>query len=196
MNRWIFILILAQATIMVACVREEPNYTPKPKGYFRIDLPEPAYKDLDTNLPFQCHYSKYAHLEIEAKEEGKFWVNVNYPSFNATFNITYFPLHDDLRALVLSEEKMINFHVEHGKADNVEYYFIEDPKQKIYGRMYDIMGIGVACPLQFWITDSTRNYLRASLYFNFAPNNDSLQPVIQYLKEDALMMINTLSWKK
>jgi len=37
--------------------------------------------------------------------------------------------------------------------------------------------------------------LRSSLYFDFTPNNDSLQPVIQYLREDMMQMINTFEWK-
>jgi hypothetical protein len=54
----------------------------------------------------------------------------------------------------------------------------------------------VACPFQFWLTDSVRHYLRSSLYFNCVPENDSLRPVIDYIREDAMAMINSFQWKK
>ena len=53
----------------------------------------------------------------------------------------------------------------------------------------------MATPLQFWMTDSAHHFLRATLYFNFTPNNDSLQPVIEYLRDDALHLVNTFAWK-
>jgi len=54
----------------------------------------------------------------------------------------------------------------------------------------------VATPLQFYLTDSTRNFVRGSLYFNFIPNNDSMRPVINYLKEDVKHIISTFEWKE
>ena len=43
--------------------------------------------------------------------------------------------------------------------------------------------------------DGTRNFVRGALYFNFLPNNDSMQPVIDYIREDIDQMINTFEWK-
>jgi len=53
----------------------------------------------------------------------------------------------------------------------------------------------VATPISFWLTDSSNHYLRGALYFNNPPNNDSLQPVIEYIREDILEMINGFEWK-
>lgn len=181
--------------LFFSCVKKEENYTPKPRGYFRIELPEHSYKHLDTTLPFAFDYSNNAVLSFSKKENGKYWIDITYPQFNASFNITYIPLDNNLRDLALAEEKMIKFHIDYGKADDVEFSLIEDAESHLSGRLFDILGKEVACPLQFWLTDSTNHYLRGSLYFNFAPNNDSLQPVINYLRTDALYMINSFSWK-
>jgi hypothetical protein len=45
------------------------------------------------------------------------------------------------------------------------------------------------------ITDSTRNFLRAALYFNTRIANDSLAPAIEYMKKDVMHLVNTLEWK-
>ena len=45
--------------------------------------------------------------------------------------------------------------------------------------MYDLKG-NTASSLQFFVTDSTRNFLRGSLYFNAEPNKDSLAPVMDF----------------
>jgi gliding motility-associated lipoprotein GldD len=54
----------------------------------------------------------------------------------------------------------------------------------------------VPSQFQFTMTDSTENFLRAAVYFNVKVQNDSLRPAIEYLKRDAMQMINTLAWKK
>ena len=70
-----------------------------------------------------------------------------------------------------------------------------NPERDVYGLMYFLEGEGVASPLQFYVTDSTRHFLRGSLYFNIYPNNDSLQPVIDFITDDVRHLITTLEWK-
>jgi gliding motility-associated lipoprotein GldD len=53
----------------------------------------------------------------------------------------------------------------------------------------------VPSQFQFTMTDSSRNFLRAALYFNVKVQNDSLRPAIEYVKKDMMEMINTLNWK-
>lgn len=189
---WLFLFFL-----FFSCVKREDNYTPKPKGYFRIELPAHEYVRMssDSTLPFSFEISQHATFNSEPKEKGTYWMNVDYPSLGAEINMTYIPLHGDLRELALSEEKMVGFHVEYGKADNIQEDFIYDTENKIYGKIFNIEGKTTATPLTFWATDSAEHFLRATLYFKFAPNNDSLQPVINYLKEDIIEIVNTLEWK-
>ena len=53
----------------------------------------------------------------------------------------------------------------------------------------------VPSPFQFHVTDSLNHFLRGALYFKTATKNDSLAPVINYVKKDILHMMNTLEWK-
>lgn len=190
----LFSLILFSA-LFFGCIKKEKVPTPKPVGYFRIDFSEPHYITWDSLLPFSFEYSDIANFNIIKNENQQYWMDLNYPNYNVSLKMSYFPLKNDLRELVLEEEKIINFHIDRRKADDVEFSFVNDDDAHLYGKIYDIAGKGVACPLQFWLTDSSNHYVRASLYFNFSPNNDSLEPIIHYIREDVLQMINTWKWK-
>ncbi|MDR2937387.1 MAG: gliding motility lipoprotein GldD, partial [Prevotellaceae bacterium] len=63
-----------------------------------------------------------------------------------------------------------------------------------HGYIYEIGG-NAASNAQFYVTDSTRHFLRGSLYFNTHPNVDSLQPVIEYITEDIYHLIETTKWQ-
>lgn len=185
----LFLMLMA-----CSCGRRQAE-TPKPVAYFRIDLPEHSYRQVDTTLPFTFEQSEAAQLSIRPQKDGSYWVDIDYPTLNATFKLTYLtvPRADSLRNKIIREEKMVKFHYQ--KADDVEYSVIQDPESRLWGQIYDIAGKDVATPLMFWMTDSTHQFLRSTLYFNFAPNNDSLEPVIQYLREDAMHFVNTFKWK-
>ena len=195
MNKRTFFIILAGVFLLFSCGGKEEYYAPKPKGYFRIDLPEHQYQRWDSILPFYFEYSQWANCVYEKKDGEVYWIDIHYPTLSATMNITYIPLKNNLRILAADEEKMLKMHIEYGKVDDIEFSFIEDTQNRVYGRIYDIIGKEAATPMQFWITDSVNHYIRGSLYFDFRSNNDSLQPVIQYLREDAMLLFNTLNWK-
>lgn len=192
---------------MVSC-KPKALPEPKPMGYFRIDLPEHKYKPLDASEtspdkqadivvfpPFTCEQSVYATSTLEVQPDHCLWMNLTYPELNASLRFTCITVKnaDSLRNLMIREDKMVKFHYQ--MADDVQYSVIKDPEAHIWGQAYEIYGKEVATPFQFWLTDSVHNFVRATLYFDSAPNNDSLQPVIQYLKEDAMHLINTFAWK-
>ena len=45
--------------------------------------------------------------------------------------------------------------------------------------------------LQFYTTDSVKHFLRAAIYFRSATENDSLAPLIDFVKKDMVKMIQT-----
>ena len=63
------------------------------------------------------------------------------------------------------------------------------------GGIYFTLKGNAATANQFFATDSTKHFLRGALYFNAAPNEDSLRPVNAFLREDMQHMISTLRWK-
>ena len=64
----------------------------------------------------------------------------------------------------------------------------------VFGELTDIGG-DVGMPFQFFLTDSTTHFVRAGLSFNTAANSDSLAPVIEYVKEDMMKLIESFQWK-
>ncbi|MBR4738466.1 MAG: gliding motility protein GldD, partial [Bacteroidales bacterium] len=77
----------------------------------------------------------------------------------------------------------------------VEEQGYEDAKNKVYGTVYYLKGTKVASTCQFWLTDSSRHFLRGALYLNITPNNDSLAPVIDYMQADIEHLVETLRWR-
>ncbi len=189
-----FLITMGLCVSFSAC-KPKPLPEPKPMGYFRIDLPSHQYRTIDTALPFRYEQSVFANTTIERQKDNTLWMTVSYPDLKASLRFTCFDVKnaDSLRNLMISEDKMVKFHYQ--KADDVQYSVIQDPESNLWGQTYEILGKEVATPFQFWLTDSTHRFVRANLYFDCAPNNDSLQPIIQFLKEDALHLINTFEWK-
>jgi gliding motility-associated lipoprotein GldD len=81
------------------------------------------------------------------------------------------------------------------KSSGIRQIAIRDPNRKMYGLIYEINGMSAASPYQFYLTDSTTHWLRGSLYFDAIPNNDSLAPVIDFVKTDIQHLFETIRWK-
>lgn len=166
---------------------------PKPRGYFRIDMPTREYQTLDSVLPYSFDYPKYSKLEKSlSKTAEPYWLNVYFPSFNARIHISYKEIEDNLYELYDDNIRLAYNHVV--KADAIEeHVFINDDHQ-LYGMLFEIKG-NAASPLQFFATDSVHHFLRGSLYFQTHPNKDSLAPVIDFLTEDVVHLLETIRWK-
>ena len=186
----LFALILLVLT--VSCGDKNPQ--PKPRGYFRIDLPEKQYVTLDTMRYYSFEYPTYATITPDMYSlQEKDWVNVEFPRFKGTIHISYKPVDGNLSAYLEDAYVMITKHI--GKATGIRDSLIINKERDVYGLMFYLDGEGVASPLQFYLTDSTSHFMRGSLYFNVVPNNDSLQPVIDFITDDVRHLIETLEWK-
>ncbi len=60
--------------------------------------------------------------------------------------------------------------------------------------IYDLKG-DVASAVQFFMTDSSRSFSQGIPVFQLRPNRDSLNPVIEFLREDIMHLIETTQWK-
>jgi gliding motility-associated lipoprotein GldD len=169
------------------------TYTPKPTGYLKITYPEKTYTLYDEQAYYQFEIPTYARVEIDSgprSEEG--WVNVAIPQLNGTIHLSYKPVGDQLNALITDCRELVYKHTV--KAHGIEETPFIERDQKRFGMVYDLKG-DVASAVQFFITDSTDHFLRGSLYFNSRPNRDSLNPVIEFLREDIIHLIETTQWK-
>ena len=194
MRKTIVISAIAIIGILLVACGEEERPLPKPKGYFRIDLPAKNYINVDTIERYAFEVPEYAVVTHDPfSPQEKNWINVEMPRFKASIHLTHKNVKGNLGEYLEDVHTMITKHLQ--KANGMNDSLIINPDRRVYGMMIEMDGKGVATPLQFYLTDSTDNFVRGALYFNFIPNNDSMQPVIDYLREDIDQMINTFEWK-
>lgn len=172
------------------------EYTPKPRGYFRIALPEKKYILLDSTYPYRFEYPAYALITNDPQSpQEKNWINIEMPVFHGRIHISYKPLSNKKSLVKYSEDARTLAFKHMPKSSGIRQIAISDPSRKVYGLVYEINGLGTASPYQFYLTDSTQHFLRGSLYFDVIPNNDSLAPVIDYVKTDIQHLFETIYWK-
>ncbi len=186
------IALLFFSILMLAPACKE-HYTPRPRGYFRIDLPEKNYVKLDSIFPFCFNYPDYSQIlpDNDSPNEAN-WINIHYPAFNATIHLSYKPVSGNIDNLMEDSRKLAYKHSI--KADAIGESVFSNPQSHLFGILYEIKG-NAASPLQFAVTDSVAHFLRGSLYFNTAPNKDSLAPVIDFIKLDMIELIESITWK-
>ena len=129
----------------------------------------------------------------EAKKKFATVVSIDPDYKKARIYLTYKNINNDLAGLIEQTYAMnVKNHIT--KADAINEQVINDKEDNIYGVLYDLKG-NTATSVQFYVTDSIKNYLRGSLYFESEPNADSLAPVISFFREDIIHLIETLKWK-
>lgn len=178
--------------IMVAC---ESHYSPKPRGFYRLEFPDHTYQSYESGCPFSFDFPTYALIEDDRSTDAKTcWMDVVYPAFNARLHLSYFPFANaqEFSTLVEDAHKFAFSHV--AQASSIEQTRIQYSDQVVYGVWYDIGG-NVASNVQFFLTDSSRHYLRGALYFNEVPRIDSIQPALDFLRVDVERMVKTWRWK-
>ncbi len=185
--------IFISLAIILTFVSCGKGYTPKPRGYFRIDFPERSYQTLDSIMPYTFEYPTYSIIENSISTNAEpYWINVSFPNYKAKIHISYKNVSDNLYELYEDNIKLAYNHVV--KADAIEEHIFINEKNNLYGMLFEIKG-NAASPMQFFATDSVEHFLRGSLYFQTHPNKDSLAPVIDFLTEDIMYLVETIRWK-
>ena len=188
--RYKYILLLIIAILPFSC-RERA--VPKPRGYFRIDLPVKEYRTYDTICPFVFEYPVYGHISYDVgKTTEPCWFNLEFPQFKAIIHFSYKSVNKNLGILL---KETYDYAYSHSiKADAITEQPWQNKESKVYGILYDIKG-NTASSIQFFLTDSTKNFIRGALYFYAEPRADSLAPVIKFFREDILHLVETFKWK-
>ena len=172
---------------------EEEFYSPKPRGYPRIHFPEKTYRLYDSICPFKFEIPTYSRVVPDRHKGAEpCWMNLEFPRFRATVHLSYKPVNNNLAQFLDDSHDFANRH--QVKATGLDEVPILLDSAKVYGLLFDISG-NTASSVQFYLTDSTKHFLRGALYFNAVPNSDSLKVVIDFLKKDILHLINTTGWK-
>jgi gliding motility-associated lipoprotein GldD len=196
----IFAIVIAAVMFLSAC-GDSHDYSPKPRGYFRIEFPKKEYHDYESAYPFTFKYPAYASIEKDTQTRvGPKLINMNhllnmqFRQFNATLHLSY---------ETITSKKVFNELVEDArkfafkntvKSTGIDQGNISLPQHKVWGIYYTIDG-NAASSVQFILTDSVKNYMRGALYFNNEPRLDSIQPVLNFIKKDVNVMIESFRWK-
>jgi gliding motility-associated lipoprotein GldD len=202
------LFILAAFILIFRC---SGDYMPKPKGYNRIELPEPSYYSIPDSLPYDFEISTLARINTdtswiymkmiqeaidpgEKTEKERYWIDLVYDTLEADIEITYKAIggKEELMKEYLGDAYKLTAHHQI-KASSIEESILKTP----LGHTASIAEISgeVPTPIQFVTTDSAKHFLRGALYFKTATKNDSLAPVIDYVKKDIIHLLNTLEWK-
>ena len=193
------------------------TYTSKKRGYFKIDFPEKKYvKFYQPGFPYTFEYPVYARIVkdstyFESTPDNPYWINIDFPSFKGKIFMSYKTIGG--RSLykiktpsgykdstgINSFENMVNDSYKLSYKNDIKAYSIIDSvmhtPNNLTGIFFSLTG-NVATSKQFFLSDSTKHFLRGALYFDATPNEDSLKPVNDFLQQDMKHIINTMQWRE
>lgn len=208
-----FLFTVSFALLFFAC---NSTYSSKPKGYYKVDFPQRKYVVFEKEgFPYSFEYPAYANIVkdstyFDSTPDNPFWVNVDFPFFHGKIFISYKTIgghsvykikrangyKDSLG--VNTFQNLINDSYKLTFKNDVKAYSIEDSVMHTVNNVSGVffrVGGSVATSKQFFLSDTTKHFLRGALYFDATPNEDSLAPVNAFLQEDLKHLINTLRWK-
>ena len=198
-----FEFLILNSILLLLCVSCSRGNTPKPYGYYRIATPDTAYTDFQSsilnsqfsilNYPYTFALSENAVVQPRTDVDEPYWINIVYPSLNATIHCSYKPVRNNLRELTNDALEFVYRNASFATAIPEQEYM--HPEAHVYGVLFDLEG-NTASSCQFFVTDSTHHFFRASVYCNCPPNADSLAPVYQYIRTDVIKMVETFEWAK
>jgi gliding motility-associated lipoprotein GldD len=182
--------------VLTAC---NSDYTLKPRGYYKIELPQKQYKQFNQpGFPYTFEYPVYGEIVkdstfFEAKAENPYWINIDFPEFGGRIYISYKDVGKNNFDSLVNDAFTMSYKQHTYKASAIEPEPFTTPNG-VEGVYFSLKG-NTATANQFFVTDSVRHFLRGALYFDATPNEDSLRPVNTFLKQDLQHLINTLEWK-
>jgi gliding motility-associated lipoprotein GldD len=206
------ILCTILISVFITC---NSTYTSKKRGYFKVDFPKKKYVQFEqSGFPYMFEYPVYARIVKDSTyfdndPDNPYWINMDFPTFRGKIFISYKVIggksvykiktpsgyKDSIG--INSFENMVNDSYKLSYRNDIKAYSIDDSvmhtPNNLTGIFFSLTG-NVATSKQFFLSDSTRNFLRGALYFDATPDEDSLKPVNDFLQQDMYHLINTLKW--
>ena len=173
------------AALFVSCT---DVVLPKPKAQLRLEYPENTYQQVISDCPYLIEISQNSIIEFK----NNCWAKVQYPNLNATIHLTYRSVDNNLIPILKEVEKLTFEHAV--KADVINAQPFVNSLHKTYGKLINIEG-NVASNIQFYVTDSVKNVLYGTLYFNVKPNYDSILPALKYIEKDVKNLMESVEWQ-
>ncbi len=207
-------LIFFVCGCIIAC---NSTYSSKKKGYFNIDFPNHEYIAFDKpEFPYSFDYPVYANIikdstYFDSSPENPYWINIDFPKFNARIFLSY-KIIGGMAIYKVKQpdgsykdssginqfDKMVNDAFNLTNKNQAVTSSIKDSlfhtKNGLTGIFFKVGG-NAATAKQFFLSDTTKNFLRGALYFDATPNVDSLKPVQDFLQADIDHLLNSFRWK-
>lgn len=213
-NKILYFVFYFSPFFFAAC---NSPYTSKKTGYFKINLPDKKYQLFDEpGFPYSFEYPVYSKIikdstYFDSNPENDYWRNIDFPGLNAKIFLSYKAVggkalfkvkkvdgtyKDSLG--INAYDKMINdaFTLTN-KNDDVA----TSKKDSLFKTSNNISGLlfklggNAATQRQFFMTDTTKNFIRGALYFYASPNADSVRPVVEFIQKDIDHLISSFKWK-
>lgn len=209
--------IAAAALMLFFLYSCNSTYSSKKKGYFNIEFPERKYIVFnEPDVPYSFEYPVYANIVkdstyFDSTPENPFWRNIDFPQFNARIFLSY----KEVGGRATYKVKLPNGNYADSSGINYFDIMVNDAfnltnkneavatsiKDSLFVTPNNVTGIffkvggNAATAKQFFMSDTTKHFIRGALYFDTTPNADSLQPVQDFLQSDINHLINTFRWK-
>lgn len=191
--------ILLICIFFVAC-NNDAVYLPKPRLYPKVNYP--IKNSIEQNIEY-CNFTfdfpDYARVVqdsffFDENIIDQCWFDLVIDSLNGRLHCSYIPLNNRAHfdEMVKDAFELVTKH--NVKANYRDEKLIAFDDRGVYGMEFEIDG-PVASPFQFYLTDSTKHFLRGSLYFNDKVDADSIAPIYQFVKRDVQNMIVSFRWK-
>ena len=164
---------------------------PKQNGFLRIEFKEPYYsihEEIDT--PFNFYYNSNS---TDLDQIGNNQFLFDYSDLNLSLNLSFYNIisSQDLEEKSRDFSLILDTHTK--KSNGVILREYDNDNRRIFGKLYEIKG-DVASPIQFYLTDSISNFISGSVNLKFKSNYDSIYPSIQYVKNDILVLFESINW--
>jgi gliding motility-associated lipoprotein GldD len=186
--------------LIVVCILScNSDYVARPRGYFKISLPEKKYQLFDRpGFPYTFEYPVYGEivqdsLFFDQLAENPYWINIDFPRFNGRIHISYKEIGKNKLDSLVNDAYTMSYKQHTYKASKIEPKEFSTPNH-VSGVYFTLKG-NTATGNQFFATDSVKHFLRGALYFSVTPNADSLLPVNNFLRKDVEHLIETLRWR-
>ena len=169
--------------IITSC---ESTILPKQRGFFAPEFTFPNYKILES-----CNHSfKINDLtNVISKPDCNY--EIEYDELNAKIYFSNIIVENNMEIISRKfDEKVFN---NSEFADQILTSEFSNPYKDVFSKVYFFVGESPS-NIQFFITDSTQNFLSASLLFDSKPNYDSLLPYIHYIRNDIKKIIESFDW--
>jgi gliding motility-associated lipoprotein GldD len=201
-RRFLLLTVALTGLLSLTTCSSEPVPAPRPRAYPKVVYPEKQYQPLETGYcPFTFSYPSYTRIEqqklfFDERPVHDCWFDIYYPQFDARIHFSYYPVGragKDLNQLWQDAFELADWH--NKRANYIDELRINRPEAKVSGIAFEMKGAS-ASPYQFFVTDSTNHFVRAALYFNTQARPDSLAPVVQFVKEDIVHLLETFQWQQ